>query len=357
MSQNHDYSTDEARWNAVQERDEQAAGRFVYGVTTTGVYCRPGCASKQPRRENVRFFDTWEAAEAAGFRACKRCTPNAPVNAGPHDEAILRACRRIENSEEAPSLAELAHDAGLSPSHFHRLFTRATGVTPKQYALAQRARRVRASLGDSPTVTEAIYAAGFGASSRFYEGAVDTLGMTPTEYRNGGAGQRIRYAVAPCYLGWVLVAATERGVCALEFGDGPAELREHLRARLPGAHLVGDDPDFAGWIEQVLAFLDAPEAGLRLPLDVAGTAFQRRVWAALREIPAGATASYGEIAARIGKPKAGRAVAGACAANRIAVAIPCHRVVRRDGEPGGYRWGVERKRELLRREAEMENPG
>jgi AraC family transcriptional regulator, regulatory protein of adaptative response / methylated-DNA-[protein]-cysteine methyltransferase len=343
--------TDDARWKAVEARDRQAAGQFVYGVITTGIYCRPGCASKQPRREHVRFFETWQEAEAAGFRACKRCAPReATDRSGPHDAAILHACRRIERAEEAPALADLARDAGLSPSHFHRLFKLATGVTPGQYAAAVRARRVRAGLQESQSVTDAIYGAGFGASSRFYERSAETLGMTPSAYRNGGAGQRIRYATAPCYLGRVLAAATERGICAIEFGDGPAELRERLQARFPEAELIGDDPDFAAWIEQVLAFLDAPAAGLHLPLDIAGAAFQRRVWAALQEIPAGATASYREIAARIGNPRAARAVAGACAANRIAVAIPCHRVVRGDGEPGGYRWGVDRKRELLRRE-------
>ena len=352
MQNRHGYSTNEARWEAVRQRDQEAVGQFVYAVTTTGVYCRPGCASKLPHRENVRFFETWEEAEAAGFRACKRCAPNSPVDAGAHAEAILRACRLIEESEEAPSLTELASQAGLSPSHFHRLFRQATGVTPKQYAVAHRARRVRADLQNSATVTDAIYDAGFGSSSRFYERSTETLGMSPTEYRNGGAGQRIRYAIAPCYLGWVLVAATGRGICALEFGDGPAELRESLRDRFPGAQLVEDDPDFAAWIDQVLAFLDAPQGGLQLPLDIAGTAFQRRVWAALEEIPAGATASYGEIAARVGNPQAGRAVARACASNPVAVAIPCHRVVRADGEPGGYRWGTDRKRELLRHEAE-----
>jgi len=344
MTINRSIRLDEERWDAVQRRDEQSAGQFVYGVTTTGIYCRPGCASKQPRRENVHFFDGWEEAEAAGFRACKRCAP--------HSEAILRACRLIEQAEETPSLTKLADQAGLSPSHFHRLFKRATGVTPRQYAVAARVRRVRADLQESETVTDAIYEAGFGSSSRFYEHSTETLGMKPSEYRNGGAGQRIRYAITPCYLGWALVAATGRGICALEFGDGPAELRECLRSRFPEATLIGDDPDFAGWIDRVLAFLDAPHGRLQLPLDIAGTAFQRRVWAALQEIPAGETASYGEIAARIGNPKAGRAVARACATNQIAVAIPCHRVVRADGEPGGYRWGVERKRELLKREAE-----
>jgi len=350
MQNKYSYTTDDARWNAVQKRDKKAGGQFVYGVVTTGIYCRPGCASKQPRRENVRFFDTWKEAEAAGFRSCKRCTPRELSDAGPHSEAILSACRLIEESEEAPSLADLAEHVGLSPSYFHRVFKRATGVTPKQYAVAERSRRMRAGLQESESVTDAIYEAGFGSSSRFYERSTETLGMKPSEYRRGGAGQRIRYSVAPCYLGWVLVAATGRGICALEFSDGPAELRERLRERFPDAALIGDDPDFATWVDRVLAFLDAPSGGLQLPLDIAGTAFQRRVWSALQEIPAGETASYGEIAARIGNPKASRAVARACATNQIAVAIPCHRIVRADGEPGGYRWGKNRKQELLHRE-------
>jgi len=345
------YTTDEKRWEAVVQRDRGAAGQFVYGVVTTGVYCRPGCSSKLPNHGNVRFFDTCEDAERAGFRPCKRCTPESPNGQETHTEAILQACRLIEESEDPPSLTELANAVGLSPSHFHRLFKRVTGVTPKQYAAERRLNRVRTQLRTGSTVTEAIYEAGFASSSRFYENATATLGMKPSEYRNGGYGVRIRYAIAQCYLGWVLVAATEKGVCAIDFADSPDELQERVRTRFPVADLVNDDPSFMVWIAQTLAFLETPHDGLDLPLDIEGTAFQRRVWMALQEIPAGSTASYGEIATRIGNPKAGRAVAQACGANKIAVAIPCHRVVRSDGGLGGYRWGSGRKRTLLRREA------
>jgi AraC family transcriptional regulator of adaptative response/methylated-DNA-[protein]-cysteine methyltransferase len=258
----------------------------------------------------------------------------------------------MDESEEPPSLAELAEGAGLSPSHFHRLFKNMVGVTPKQYAMQTRANRVRANLPESSTVTEALYEAGFSSSSRFYEDTPRTLGMKPSEYQNGGHGVRISYALAPCYLGWVLVAATAKGICAIEFGDAPEPLEKRLRDRFPQATAIDDDPDLAAWVAQILTFLDAPQTGLDLPLDIQGTAFQRRVWMALREIPTGSTISYGELAARIGQPQATRAVAQACASNRIALAIPCHRVVRKDGTMAGYRWGQERKRQLLDREAQ-----
>ena len=350
------YSTDQARWEALVRRDQEANGAFVYGVVTTGVYCRPACPSKVPNRDNVRFFDTYEEAERAGFRPCKRCNPRSSDGQATHHEAIVQACQLIEESEEAPSLADLANAAGFSPSYFHRLFKRIVGVTPKQYAIQVRADRVRANLRTSQSVTEAIYEAGFPSSSRFYESAAATLGMKPSAYRDGGPGVHIRFAVTQCHLGWVLVAATEQGICAIDFADTPQVLEERLRARFPEAELVGHDPDFRTWIAQVLAFLESPHEGLDLPLDVQGTAFQRRVWTALQEIPPGSTASYADIAARIGNPKAARAVAQACAANRIAVAIPCHRVVRSDGGLGGYRWGSERKRELLEREAKKVHP-
>ena len=347
------YSTEQARWEALVRRDRRADGAYLYGVVTTGVYCRPGCSSRQPNRENVRFFDTAEEAEEEGFRPCKRCNPRSPEGKEIHAEAIARACKLIDESEEPPTLVELAGAVGLSPSYLHRLFKRMVGVTPKQYAMEKRLGEVRERLQtDDATVTDAMYEAGFGSSSRFYEDISSKLGMKPSEYRNGGQGMRIHSAVAPSYLGWVQVAATANGICAIDLADSPDDLRQVLRARFPKASLVENDPGFGVLLSQVLSFLESPQDGLDLPLDVQGTAFQRRVWLALREIPPGSTSSYGEIAARIGNPKAARAVAGACASNPIAVAIPCHRVVRSDGDLGGYRWGQERKSKLLEQETQ-----
>jgi len=346
------YTDEETRWNAVVQRDRQADGAFVYGVATTGIYCRPGCPSKLPNRENVRFFDTWEEAERAGFRPCKRCSPSASRPPAPHLEIIRRACRLIEDADEPPTLQALADTVGLSPAYFHRRFKEIVGVTPKQYAVQQRINRMQGTLQASPTVTEAIYASGFASSSRFYADATQTLGMHPSDYRNKGAGIQIRFATVPCYLGWLLVAATAKGICAIIFADTPEDLEKSLQARFPKAEFTKGDSEFTTWVAQVLDFLESPQEGLHLPLDIQGTAFQRRVWAALQEIPVGETASYSDIAARIGNPKASRAVAQACAANPVAVAIPCHRVVRRDGSLGGYRWGKERKRLLLEQEAE-----
>lgn len=347
-----DLDSDAQRWDAIVRRDRQADGVFWYGVATTGIYCRPGCASRQPSRENVRFFASPDQAEQAGFRACKRCQPRAAGEREHQVDAVRQACRLIETADVEPSLDELAAAVGFSPSHLHRLFKEVTRVTPKQYAMAQRARRVRDRLPKDSTVTEAMFNAGYASASAFYATQADTLGMTPAQYRGGAAGQVIRYAAAPCYLGWVLVAATERGICAIDFGDTPAALEAGLRGRFPKATLHGEDAEFGAWIAQVVAFLEAPGRGLNLPLDVQGTAFQRRVWSALRQIPPGATVSYGALAAQLGNPKASRAVAQACASNTLAVAIPCHRVVRANGELGGYRWGLERKQALLSREAE-----
>jgi AraC family transcriptional regulator of adaptative response/methylated-DNA-[protein]-cysteine methyltransferase len=347
------YTTDEARWTAVSGRDRGADGAFVYGVVTTGIYCRPGCASRAPRRDNVRFFGTPDEAEAAGLRPCKRCTPRATRADSAEAAAVARAVALIESADEPPSLRELAAAAGLSPFHFHRRFKAALGVTPAAYARARRSERLRGELVAAPTVSAAIYEAGFGSSARLYAESAATLGMTPTAYRAGAPGERIGYAAAPSALGWVLVAATERGLCAIELGDDPAALAESLRSRFPLAQFAADDPQVAAWARAAVALVESPRRGLDLPLDLRGTAFQRRVWAALREIPAGTTASYAEVAARIGQPGAARAVAQACAANTLAVAIPCHRVVRGDGAAGGYRWGSARKRLLLAREAEQ----
>lgn len=342
---------DDARWAAICAKDPAAEGAFWFGVTTTGVYCRPTCRSRRPLRRNVRFFDLPAAAEAAGFRPCKRCQPDQaqPAILTEHTAAVERACALIVENEPAPSLAVLADAVGMSPHHFQRLFKAHTGISPKQYALAARRQRTQQTLQAASSVTAAIYDAGYSSSGHFYAESADAIGMTPTAYRAGATGETIRFGVAPCSLGWVLAAATARGLCAIELGDDPETLTAGLHARFPNAVRV-HDPGFTAWMEQIIAFLAAPQRGLDLPLDIQGTAFQRRVWAALRTIPAGSTQSYADIAAQIGAPTAARAVASACAANKLAVAIPCHRVVRQNGDLSGYRWGIERKRRLLAQE-------
>ncbi len=342
-------SADDRRWAAVVARDKSADGTFITAVKTTGIYCRPSCTARRPLRENVVFYATCAEAETAGFRACKRCKPNAPADDA-HTAKIAQACRLIETAEATPSLDELAAHAGLSPYHFHRVFKAATGVTPKAYAVAHRRKRVGAALQGDKSVTEAIYEAGFNSSGRFYAGATQSLGMKPGAYRAGGVDVDIRYATAACSLGLTLVAATDQGVCAIFFGDDAATLEDELRDRFPRAQLIGGDRGFAKLVAKVVAYVEAPQKGMQLPLDIRGTAFQQQVWAALREIPPGETATYGDIARRIGKPAAVRAVGTACGANHIAVAIPCHRVVGSDGKLTGYRWGVQRKRALLDRE-------
>ncbi len=342
------YQTDAARWDAVAERDPAAADAFVYAVSKTGIYCRPGCPSRLPNRDNVSFFDAWQAAEAAGFRPCKRCRPRMPAASDAALQAVIEACRAIEQAERAPTLRELADAAGYSPTHFQRLFKERVGVSPKQYAMEMRARRVREGLRAGETVTDAVYGAGFGSAGTFY--ASPALGMKPAQYKTGGADMAIHYALAQGYLGWVLIAATDQGLCRIDLGDDPEALVARLRADFPRADLGEDGAGLADAEREVLALLEAPERGLSLPLDIQGTAFQRRVWAALQQIPAGSTVSYAELAARVGNPRGARAVAQACASNRLAVAVPCHRVVRGDGELGGYRWGLERKRALLERE-------
>src|ERR671931_1092400 len=344
------FTSEDDRWAAVMRRDRRADGAFYYSVRTTGVYCRPSCGARRARRENVGFHTTREAAERAGFRPCKRCRPHEVGLAEQRAAAVAKACRLIETAEETPSLAALARAAGMSRFHFHRVFKAVTGVTPKAYAAAHRGKRVREELASSNTVTEAIYGAGFNSNGRFYAAAADLLGMTPTQFRTGGSGHVIRFAVGECSLGAILVAATDKGVCAIEFGDDPDALVRSLQDRFPKARLVGGDEMFEQLVAKVVGFIEAPARGLDLPLDIRGTAFQQRVWDAIRDIPAGATASYSEIAKRIGAPKAVRSVAQACASNGIAVAIPCHRVVRTDGSTSGYRWGVARKRALLARE-------
>lgn len=345
------FATDVERWEAVKRRDRAADGQFYYSVLTTGIYCRPSCAARLPRRENVAFHANSAAAEKAGFRPCKRCRPNEAPLAERQAEAVAKACRVIDQADEMPSLDVLAKAAGMSRFHFHRVFKAVTGVTPKAYADAQRARRVRDALAGGGSVTAAIYDAGFNSSGRFYAASSDLLGMPPRDFRAGGPGADIRFAIGQCSLGAILVAATERGVCAISLGDDPDALLRDLQDRFPKAKLIGGDAAFEQLVARVVGFVEAPAQGLDLPLDMRGTAFQQRVWQALRKIPAGTTASYTEIAERIGRPKAVRAVAQACASNAIAVAIPCHRVVRTDGSLSGYRWGVARKRALLTREA------
>lgn len=346
------FATDDARWEAVRHRDPAADDHFFIAVRTTGVYCRPSCAARTPRRENVAFHAMRAEAERAGFRPCKRCRPDLPPRGAREAALVADACRTIEEAEDAPRLADLAARAGVSPHHFHRTFKRVAGVTPGAYAAAQRQRRVQDHLSAGTGVTEALYAAGFGSSGRFYTTAPEMLGMTPSAYRNGGQGEAVWHAIGQSALGGVLVAATERGVCAIFLGDDPAALVAALRARFPNARLQDPEPAFDEWVAAVVRFVDDPgrAEGLGLPLDIRGTAFQRRVWEALREIPAGQTATYSAVAERLGSPRAIRAVGSACAANPIAVAIPCHRVVGANGDLTGYRWGVERKRRLLERE-------
>ncbi len=339
------------RWSAIQARDKALDGQFVYSVKTTGVYCRPSCSARQARPENVQFHRSCEAAEDAGFRPCLRCKPNQASLAQEHQLLVEQACRLIAEAETPPSLDELAAQVGLSPYHFHRLFKSITGVTPKGYANAQRAARVRSNLQQGETVTDALYEAGFNSSGRFYTVADKLLGMTPKAYKEGGSNVRIHYAIGRCSLGELLVARSDRGICAILFGENPEELESDLQRRFPRATLELGDSEFTQTLSEVIAFVEAPAKGLDLPLDIRGTAFQQRVWQALQSIPAGQTASYRDVAERIGSPKAVRAVAGACAANALAVVVPCHRVVRNDGGLSGYRWGVERKRVLLEKEA------
>jgi AraC family transcriptional regulator of adaptative response/methylated-DNA-[protein]-cysteine methyltransferase len=337
------------RWAKVMARDTASDGQFVYSVKSTGVYCRPSCAARLANPANVRFHLTPAAAQKEGFRACKRCKPDLGCEA-PHAAKVADAARRIAASEETPSLTSLAKRAGLSPHHFHRVFKAITGLTPKDYAAAHRGNKVRAELRKSASVTEAIYDAGYNSGSRFYEKSKSLLGMTPTRYRAGGVDEEIRFAIAETSLGALLVAASQKGVCAILMGDNPEKLLQDLQDRFTRARLVGGDAKFEKLVAKVVGLVERPTRDLDLPLDIRGTAFQQRVWKALTAIPAGKTASYAEIAKKIGKPSAVRAVAQACAANSLAIAIPCHRVVKTDGGLSGYRWGVARKQELLARE-------
>jgi AraC family transcriptional regulator of adaptative response/methylated-DNA-[protein]-cysteine methyltransferase len=341
--------TDDERWAAVVDRDRDADDGFLYGVVTTGVYCLPSCPSRRARRENVRFFEAADAAERAGFRACRRCDPRGGGTRASHAAAVAEVCRLLARDPQ-PTLSELAEAVSLGPHHLHRVFTAATGVTPKAFGTALRTRRARAELGRSDTVVGAAFEAGFGSVRRFYEAAGPRFGMPPGSHRRGGHDQVVRFAVGRSWLGAVLVAATERGLCAVDLGADPEALVRDLRDRFHAAELVGDDPEFAALVARVISLVEDPASPVDLDLDVQGTAFQERVWRALGEVPAGSAVTYAELAERLGSPGAHRAVASACAANPVAVAVPCHRVVRRDGGLAGYRWGVDRKAALLARE-------
>jgi AraC family transcriptional regulator, regulatory protein of adaptative response / methylated-DNA-[protein]-cysteine methyltransferase len=339
------------RWALLLAKDKNSDGRFFYSVKTTGVYCRPSCGARPPRPENVRFYATTDEAEAAGFRPCKRCRPAGLSLTARNSAKIAKACRILKNAGQPVALESLAKAVGMSAFHFHRTFKTVTGVTPADYAKADRSDRMRKTLTGGNSVTEAIYEAGYGSSSRFYEAADEVLGMTPSSFKEGGAGAEIHFAIGQCSLGAVLVARSRRGVCAVLIGDDPERLVRDLQDQFPNAELRGDEKGFEETVAKVIGLVESPSMGTDLPLDIRGTAFQRRVWKALQQIPVGSTATYAEIAKKINMPKAVRAVAQACAANALAVAIPCHRVVRSDGALSGYRWGVERKRTLLDREA------
>jgi AraC family transcriptional regulator of adaptative response/methylated-DNA-[protein]-cysteine methyltransferase len=340
------------RWRIVLARDRRFDGAFVYGVRSTGVYCRPSCPSRRPRRAQVAFFPGAAAAEQAGFRPCRRCHPDgiAPDHRGADE--VREACRLIDaHPDDTATLPALAARCGTTPHRLRRAFRRVLGITPRQYRDERRLHQFKTHLKEQRPVSPALYDAGFGSTSRVYERAHAQLGMTPATYRRGAPGVRIRYTVARCPLGWLLVAVTDRGVCRISFGDAAGPLERALRPEFPAAQITRDDGALADWVAHLTAHLDGRERRLDLPLDVRATAFQRRVWEALRKIPYGATRSYGAVARAIGSPHATRAVARACATNPAALVIPCHRVVRQDGALGGYRWGVERKRALLEREA------
>ncbi len=343
---------DNARWASVSANDEQADGEFIYAVRTTGIYCRPSCRSRLPCRRNVVFFENPEQAEQAGYRPCKRCTPDKASLKARHADRIARACRLIEAGSKAPQLSYIANQVGISRFHFHRLFKERVGMTPRQYAIACREQRMRSELSNSPRVTDALFDAGYESSGHFYTSAGRSLGMTPKSYRDQGAGHVVRFAIGETSLGAIMVAGTERGICAIALGDEPDVLIRDLQDRFARAELVGGDAAFENHVSRVVAVVETPAASLELPLDIQGTVFQQRVWRALQDIPCGETASYAEIAQRIDSPLAARAVARACASNPLAIAIPCHRVVRTDGHISGYRWGVARKRDLLEREAQ-----
>ena len=339
----------ETQWQQVMARDARQDGRFVFAVRTTGIYCRPSCPSRRPRRDSVEFFLDPRQAEGAGYRACLRCKP---TEISSQAQAVLQARKLLDEAEGVLTLAELSKQVRVSPFHLQRLFKRATGLSPREYQSARRMQQVKHGLRKGDDVTTALYNAGFGSASRLYEKSHQQLGMTPGAYRRGGTGVTVQYAIVPSPLGRMLVAATPRGMCAVRFGDTASELESELRAEFHAATLVRDEAALQRYTKPLLASLRGESVTIELPLDVRATAFQMKVWEKLREIPAGETRSYSEVAQGIGDPKAVRAVARACASNPVALAVPCHRVVRSDGELAGYRWGVQRKKKLLKMEAQ-----
>ncbi len=347
MKSHSPYNTDDRRWNAIVAREQAADECFYYAVKTTGIFCRPSCSSKVPNRINVEYFISSQEAKTSGYLPCKKCRPTGTTVKDEAEEKIIRACRIIEKSNTVPKLIDLAKEVELSPYHFHRLFKKFVGVTPKQYASHHRSRRLSNSLKSSDSITEAFYEAGYSSSSGVYNKNQDQLSMKPKEYRAGGAGITIHYGVAECFLGWIIVAATDRGICAIDFGDDPTNLPRQLQDRFPQAKVTKAGPGFTRLIEKVVDFIKAPRDNFDIPLDIQGTAFQQQVWSILRQIEPGQTMSYTEVAEKIGNPNAVRAVAAACASNKLAVVIPCHRVISKDGKLSGYRWGVERKKMLI----------
>lgn len=347
MKQLSTYSTDAERWKAVVDREKSADGCFYYAVKTTGIFCRPSCSSKLPNRENVEYFLSCQDAQESGYRACKKCRPTGTTGKDEAEQKVIKACRIIEKSNAVPKLGDLAKEVGLSPYHFHRLFKKHVGVTPKQFASSHRSKRFRDSLKSNESITEAFYEAGYSSSSGVYNKNQDHLSMKPKKYKAGGVGITIHYGVAECLFGWAIVAATDRGLCSIEFGDNPAVLPQQLQDRFPKATVTKAGPGFTRLIEEVMNFIKTPSDNFNLPLDIQGTAFQQQVWTILRQIKPGQTMSYTEVAEKMGNPKAVRAVATACGANKLAIVIPCHRVISKDGKLSGYRWGVERKKILL----------
>lgn len=352
---NQTQSAETTYWDAVQGRDQTYDGVFVYAVRTTGVYCRPTCPSRRPNRENVEFFTQMDEAETAGYRPCQRCHPRSEGGkVEPMNDLIVEVCRFLEEPHESlPTLDDMAARFNVSPFHLQRTFKRIVGVSPRQYADAHRRDRVKSQLKQGVSVTDAVYEAGYGGSSSFYEGASAALGMTPVTYREGGKAAKVTYTVVPCKLGQLLVGATDKGVCAIRLGDSEADLRAELTDEFPKAQITRDEAALDAWVAAVVEYINGHSTSIDLPLDIQATAFQRKVWDALRAIPYGSTRSYREVAESIGQPTAVRAVAGACAHNPVALAVPCHRVVREGGELSGYRWGVERKRALLEQEAAL----